>query len=399
LKIGELATKIACIYIVHFPFQVELQSRPHLRGKPVVVADLSPGQRKVVDASPQARDITAGMPLPEALSRCPGALLLEADLPLYQAAFDRLLDSLETVSPLVEGEGLGLAYVDLEGLEELYGGDKPMLEALTQAALPFQGGIGVGQAKFDACLAARNSRAGQVQVVPGDTCAFLRNFPVEALPLPWQVIERLRGFGLRTLGEVARLPPGPLQAQLGPEGRQAWDLASGVDRRPFLPRRSEEQITESLALVAPAVSLEPLLLTVEAVLRRLFRHPRVTGKYVRALSIEGRLSRGAAFVQRVAFREPVGDAGRAYRLVKMRLANIQLPGPLEEISITLIGLTGESGRQVNLFTDVRKLDDLREALRQLEVRLGRRPPVYQIREVEPWSRIPERRRALVEYVP
>ncbi|MDP2728297.1 MAG: DNA polymerase Y family protein [Dehalococcoidia bacterium] len=390
---------MACVHTAHFPFRVELQIRDYLQGKPAIVADLSPGVRKVVDASPQARGITAGMPLPEALSRCPGAVLLEADLALYQAAFDHLLDALEMVSPLVEGEGLGLAYVDLDGLEELYGGEEAMLAALARSVVPFQADIGVGQAKFTAYLAARSSRPGRWRKAADDAGAFLRDFPVDVLPLPWQVVERLRGFGLGTLGEVSRLSPGPLQAQLGPQGRQAWELANGIDRRPFLARRSEEQVTESLALASPAVSLEPILVTAEALLARLFRHPQVTGKYVRALALEGRLSRGASFTQRVAFREPVGEAGRAHRLLKMRLVNLQLPGPLEELSITLMGLTGETGRQVNLFTEVRKRDNLREALRQLEARLGRRPPVYQVREVEPWSRIPERRRALVEYVP
>src|SRR3989304_9158952 len=107
----ERPTVIACVHIAPLPLQVELQSRPHLRGNQVIIADLSPGVRLVVDASPQAGGITAGMPLPEALARCPGAVLMEADLPRYQAAFEGLLDSLEGVSPLVEGAELGLAYV------------------------------------------------------------------------------------------------------------------------------------------------------------------------------------------------------------------------------------------------------------------------------------------------
>ena len=38
-------------------------------------------------------------------------------------------------------------------------------------------------------------------------------------------------------------------------------------------------------------------------------------------------------------------------------------------------------------------------IKQLAVRLGHRPPIYQVRGVEPWSRIPERRQALVEFDP
>lgn len=203
----------------------------------------------------------------------------------------------------------------------------------------------------------------------------------------------------RLQGEVARLTPGPLQAQLGTEGLLAWELAQGIDRRPLVPRQSQERITESLAFSVAVSSLEPILLAVETLLARGFRRPSVMGRYVRAMTLEGKISRGSTLAQRVAFREPVGDAYLAYRLLKPRLLNLQLPGPLEELSITLLELSGETGRQGSLFSEVRQRENLREALRQLETRLGQRLPVYQVREVEPWSRIPERRRALVEYVP
>ena len=65
----------------------------------------------------------------------------------------------------------------------------------------------------------------------------------------------------------------------------------------------------------------------------------------------------------------------------------------------LSGLTGEAGRQESLVLDVRRRENLKEALRQLKARLGIEPPIYAIREVEPWSRLPERRQALVPYVP
>ena len=75
-----------------------------------------------------------------------------------------------------------------------------------------------------------------------------------------------------------------------------------------------------------------------------------------------------------------------------------LPGPLEEVSLTLKDMAGEAGRQESLFHEVRRREQLREAIAQIKVS-QRRNPIYQIREVEPWSRIPERRRALMPYEP
>ena len=67
--------------------------------------------------------------------------------------------------------------------------------------------------------------------------------------------------------------------------------------------------------------------------------------------------------------------------------------------MTVSEVAGESGAQGGLFTGARKREQLRETLGQLEERLRERAPIYRVIEVEPWSRIPERRRALVEYSP
>ena len=95
----------------------------------------------------------------------------------------------------------------------------------------------------------------------------------------------------------------------------------------------------------------------------------------------------------------MGSKERALFSLKSRLDNLELPGPLEDIKLTLGGITGESGIQSSLFSDVRKREQLREMMRQLEVLLGCKPPIYQMKEVEPWSRIPERRQALVLFDP
>ena len=57
------------------------------------------------------------------------------------------------------------------------------------------------------------------------------------------------------------------------------------------------------------------------------------------------------------------------------------------------GLSHEKRRQSNLFAEVKAQDHLKEDIKQMELRLGG-PQVFTVKDVEPWSRIPERRRAL-----
>ena len=52
-----------------------------------------------------------------------------------------------------------------------------------------------------------------------------------------------------------------------------------------------------------------------------------------------------------------------------------------------------TGRQRSLMAQVRAREHLLDEIKQLELRLGS-PQLFQVKEVEPWSRIPERRYAL-----
>ena len=140
------------------------------------------------------------------------------------------------------------------------------------------------------------------------------------------------------------------------------------------------------------------MIALESLLTRAFTG-QIRGRFAKVAFLEGSAENGSAWSKRVGFHEPVGDRDRAMFILKSRLENLALPGPLETLSLTLSGITGESGRQESLFPEVRHQARLDDAIRQLRARLGHRPPIFRVREVEPWSRIPERRRTLVAYDP
>ena len=89
-------------------------------------------------------------------------------------------------------------------------------------------------------------------------------------------------------------------------------------------------------------------------------------------------------------------AGRALKS-KLDLPNGCPPAPVDELTVELLGLTGEAAKQASLFgPGAGQRGPISEAARQLRARYGR-VPLYRAVEVEPWSRIPERRWALVPY--
>ncbi len=392
--------KIACVLITHLPAKSEVRRRPELLDRPVIVAVASSKGATVLDFSPQVRGVTFGMPLQEAVSRCSSATLVEADEPYYRNVFAGTVDALMQRSPIVEAGELGCVFVGVTGLETMYRGEVGLISALLDAVpAVFNPRIGVAEAKFPAYVAAMKSDGGRASRVPSDVAGYLRDVSIDLLPMSWEDRTRLHEFGLHTMGQVGSQSVGAMQSQFGADGRTAWELSSGIDRRALSPVRQQEEIKESLAFPVPATNLFAIVPALEVLLGRALGRSGVRGKYFRRASMEASVMNRAPWVKHVVFKSPVDSKEKAIFALKNTLEGIELPGALEDLTLTLSEATGQSGIQSSLFEDVRKQEQLREMMSHLHVRLRAKPPIYKIMEVEPWSRIPERKQALVQFTP
>lgn len=393
---------IACILMPHFIWQAELRRRPDLEDRSTIIIDSGHASnnrgsgRTVLDWSPGVSGVLAGMPLAEALSRNKGAAILEPDVPYCELTFGRVLTALEERCPDVEDDGLGKAFVGIWGLEGLYGDDARVVQILANAVRHFDLRIGVGENKWLAHMAAVESKPGSGRKVSGEPGRFMSRFEVDLLPVDYRMIQRLHAFGLHRMGDIAALPKGAMQAQFGPEGARAWELANGIDQRPLTPRRLEEAVSEYLTFPDATVSIATIISGIESLLSRAYSQPQLARRYARQAALEAQVFRRPPWTMRVAFKEAAGSKTQALFGIKTKLDTVSIPGPLEDLRITLSGLTGEAGRQESMWHEVRRSQQLQEALGQLQARLGKTAPIYQIRELEPWSRIPERRHALVQ---
>ena len=87
------------------------------------------------------------------------------------------------------------------------------------------------------------------------------------------------------------------------------------------------------------------------------------------------------------------DVRSAMPRIKYFLENYPQPGPVEQVGIRITRLGYGITRQKSIFSGTRAKDHLMEDIKQLDLRLGDNQ-VFQVKEIEPWSRIPERRYAL-----
>jgi len=404
--------RIICILAEHFCLKCETLRNPQPAGCLPVITCTPVSQKLVLDYSPELKNIYRGMPVQQALALNRNIKIIDGDLPYYRNVFDDLLNALELISPQVEGSEPGCAYLGLDGLQSIYPDNETLVtqikkaisdsinnqsgySALNKNIAHFTCKLGIAEGKFPAYLAALYSRPGECQDKTGadNIRSFLEDIDCNVLPISAKSKSKLHEFGISTLGQIAVLDPGPLQAQFGPEGKTILELARGHDDTPLYSRTTQEIIEESTMLSPVTVSLEAILLGVESLLFRPLSDGRLKKRGISSMVIWTKRWGTGYWEQDIHFKEPAADIKSALLRIKPVLENCPQPGPVEQLGIRLTGLAYRTGKQKSLFSDVRARDHLLDDIKQLEDRMGR-PQVFKIKEVEPWSRIPERRFAL-----
>ena len=389
---------LACILITHFPIKAELHRNNTLNNKPVIIIEESRKKQIVLDYSMQTSGISIGMSLQEAVSICKDAVLIESSELYYEEIFESIVKNLEIRSPSVEKYSLGHAYVDLNGLEIMYGSEARLITNLIHS-IPssFNPRLGVAESKFPAYLAALNSPSSGSTKAPSNLIPFLDKYSIKLLPISWETKTRLLEFGLSTLSHISKQSLGSIQANFGKEGVQAWELANGIDKRPLYPRQIEEIITEELIFPYPQTTLNGILMAIDSLVSRAFSRPYMKNRYARKIQIESNIINHQPWTKQFNYKQSVNKSS-ALPVIKNTLQNIHIPGALEDMKVTLIGLTGESGSQANLFSNIRDQEYLKEVIHQTQVRWGNEPLLYLAKDLEPWSPIPERKTVLVPFV-
>jgi DNA polymerase-4/protein ImuB len=235
---------------------------------------------------------------------------------------------------------------------------------------------------------------------------------VGSLPVDPLIVQRLERLGVQTLGELQRFPEPSLIAQFGDEGRSALAWATGRRIDPVRPWHRPEPIRVSLDFPNPVGITETLHRALDRLIERALSRPARRGRSVTSMRLGAQLEGGGSWFVETVLREPTSQRERIASPLRMKMA---ISPPPKAVDILIVELTqfGAPSAQTGLFD--RKNENgraaagrglaqgevppsLRDAVKELKLRLGH-SPLYRVVEVDPWSRIPERRHALLSFDP
>ena len=414
----------ACCWIPLFPLRCEIARRPELASLPVALVGPD-DTRRVWQVSPLARHagVKPGLTVSQAIGLCPALTLCEPDPVHYDAQFSRLLAALGQVSPVIEPAELGRVYVGTDGLERLIGSPERIVEeiqlriadcGLRIRRSSFQSAIrnpqseiriGWGRGKFVAWVAATRAKPGEAVIVPvGGEAKFLAAQPLAVLPLDPDTHRRLRQLGLRTLGTLAALPEEAVVSQFGRAGRRLWRLAAGRIAERVVGRVAPEPIVAALTFFSPVAGRELLELALDHLIARALKDPRRSGWRVQVIRARAELEQGASWLAEATLKDPSAERERLLAPLKTQLERSPPAGAVERLMIEFTAFV-QGTAELQLFArDAQaaaragRRRALRSAAQEIKLRL-KRSLLYHVIEVQPWSRLPERRYALIDYEP
>lgn len=360
-----------------------------------------------VSGSAEAFGIRAGMPVSEALGRCPGLALVPPDPGRAAADWESVLRGLEGIGAEVESDRPGEAFFALDGLRSLWGPRREDVLARAGRTITRPARLAGAATRFCAYAAAstapsRRRRVPRV-IAPGSESNFLAPLPVGLLDgrlrstdgdAGGRLVVTLERLGVRTLGDLAALPKVAVADRFGALGLRARDLATGVDS-PLRPRRPHEELVQVIGLPEAAYGTQ-LDRALDMLIERLLADQRRGGRAIRSLRLEARLAGGGSWTSRVAMRSATSSAERLGLALRPRLGD--LTAPAVTLALRALELAPAGGEQGTLARDPAELrrERLAEAVRQVRASAGR-DAVLRVLEVDPGSRVPERWAALAPY--
>ena len=211
-----------------FFVEVCRQRHPELRDVELLVVGGRRDQRGVVQSASygaRAFGIRAGMPIAEAVRRCPGATFFQGAFTHYREASRAVRDVLAGFSPTVVMASLDEGYLDFSGTDRLHPVSLlPVAEALRDTIRQHTGlasSVGIGPNRMIAKLASDNAKPrGLMEVRAGWEEGFLAGLPLRALPgVGPKTAERWAGLGLVNVVEVQRMELAALENLIGPDAR------------------------------------------------------------------------------------------------------------------------------------------------------------------------------------
>lgn len=353
---------------------LEIHARDIDATQPLAIIDGEDTRSVVHAANAAARHagVRAGAKLNAAYALCPALQTQPRDPQREAQRLRALADWAVRFTPWVALVEPGALLLEVRGSLGLFGGAEALSAEVEQGleALHHRCRLALAPTPLSSLWLAR---AGQ-RVVVTDARALpgqLASLPLRCLQWPDKTIGALHGIGVRTLGQLMRLPRAGFARRFGKQRLNELDRALGRAPDPRAAHQSPEHFCASLDMPAETGDMALVLAGAQQLVSRLSafliaRQGSVQGFWLRLFHNDA-----PATAVRVGMLEHCRDARRLHELLATRLEYVGLPAPVIAIELKSARVVTATACEGDLFR--RGVNgDWVQLLENLCARLGRR---------------------------
>jgi protein ImuB len=359
---------LVCIRIPDYALAVALDDCRTAGELPLLLADRY-DRGHVIALDERARDDGAriGQTVTQAVAAVPHARVIVHDRVRAQSVWQEILDALDAVTPSIDDVREGIAFLDMRGI----GGDLAQWSAqIREIVAPFGLSVTIGSASNRFCAYAAAWILDGTTIDAGEEARYLAPLPLELLDLDPNAAQRLHLLGVKTLGELARLPHGPLVRRFGRDAARWHDWARGIDRTPFLPRGHALAIEAAMFGEGCAESEEAVLFALRVLLARICGDLERSGKRASVLQLDVELETGETEHLEIALATATAQERAMLDVMRAKLEGITFVAPMTGLRLRALRLE-EGGEAMPLVRgDEIDRQNVAVVLARLEAMLG-----------------------------
>ena len=356
---------------------VEQQANPALRGKPIAV--IGRGRTVVTTASYEARafGVKTGMNTWQARQACPQLILVHGDNRKYTWTSQQITRILLDYTPLVEVFSIDEAFLDLTGSLRLFGpaeGIACLIKARIRHCLGLTCSIGIAPNKLLAKLASEMKKPDGLTIIPPEEIPrIMEGVPVGDLcGIGRKTVRDLELLGIRSCGELGRLPAEILRRKFGIIGARLKLMGQGIDDSPVIPAEESEEVKS----VGHSMTFDCDLHEHGHIMRELLQLAEMVGRRARRYGVAGktvhltvRYADFTTFGRQQTRNCHTSDSHEIFKNAATILGGVTLEQPVRLLGISITNLIHKD-EQLPLFPDERRQALAAGAMDMVNNRIG-----------------------------
>ncbi len=368
----------------NFYASVECLYQPTLRGKPLAVAGDVEQRHGIVLAKnylAKSYGIQTGDPLWMAQQKCSEIVFVPPNYDRY-LRFSRMAQEIYgEYTEQVEPFGLDECWLDVTGSEGLFGGGKKIADTLRKrikVELGITASVGVSFNKIFAKLGSDMKKPDATTVIPLD------GFQEKVWPLPVGDLlyvgratqNKLRRYGIHTIGQLAWADPSFLERSFGKIGLMLWAFANGHDTSPVSNLGAKsliKSIGNSTTAPRDLVTDEDIRITMMILAESVAERMRACDFLCRTVQIHIRDNQLESYERQGALSVPSCTAKAIFQKAFELYCQNRPKRPVRSLGVRACNLLVEENRQLSIYPESRKeqqTEQLERTVERLRSRFG-----------------------------